>query len=61
MIKKINIFGIDNLSKDSFFLNLEIINYAELNQEENEKFLPSFFIAQILDEATLENFKFNKV
>jgi len=61
LIKKINIFGTDNLYEESFFLNLEKINYAELNQEEKEKFLPLFFIAQILDEATLEKFKFSKV
>ena len=28
-IKKLNIFGTDNLSKDSFFLDLEKINYAD--------------------------------
>jgi len=61
LIKKLNIFGSVNLSEDSFFLDLEKINYAELNQEEKEKFLPLFFIAQILDEASLEKFKFSKV
>ena len=60
LIKKLNIFGIDNLSEDSFFLDLEKINYAELNQEEKEKFLPSFFIAQILDVVSLEKLKFSK-
>ena len=60
LIKKINIFGIDNLSEDSFFLDLEKINYAELNQEEKEKFLPSFFITQILDVVSLDKLKFNK-
>jgi len=60
LIKKLNIFGIDNLSEDPFFLNLEKINYAELNQEEKEKFLPSFFIAQILDVVSLEKLKFSK-
>ena len=59
-IKKLNIFGTDNLSKDSFFLDLEKINYAELNKEEKEKFLPSFFIAQILDVVSLEKLKFSK-
>ena len=54
LIKKINIFGTENLFEDSFFLDLEKINYAELNQEEKEKFLPSFFIAQILDVVSLE-------
>ena len=60
LIKKLNIFATDNLSEDSFFLDLEKINYAELNQEEKEKFLPSFFIAQILDVVSLEKLKFSK-
>jgi len=60
IIKKLNIFGNDNLSEDSFFLDIEKINYAELNQKEKEKFLPSFFIAQMLDVVSLENFKFSK-
>ena len=60
LIKKINIFGIDNLSEDSFFLDLEKINYSVLNQKEKEKFLPLFFIAQILDVMSLEKLKFSK-
>jgi len=60
LIKKLNIFVTDNLSEDSFFLDLEKINYLELNQEEKEKFLPSFFIAQILDVISLEKLKFSK-
>ncbi len=60
LIKKLNIFATDNLSEDSFFLDLEKINYVELNQEEKEKFLPSFFIAQILDVISLEKLKFSK-
>nr|WP_075439170.1 CCA tRNA nucleotidyltransferase [Prochlorococcus marinus] len=60
LIKKLNIFAIDNLSEDSFFLDLEKINYLELNQEEKEKFLPSFFISQILDVISLEKLKFSK-
>ncbi len=60
LIKKLNLFGIDNLFEDSFFLDLEKINYAELNQKEKEKFLPSFFIAQILDVLSLEKLKFSK-
>ena len=60
LIKKLNIFATDNLSEDSFFLDLEKINYAELNQKEKEKFLPSFFIAQILDVFSLEKLKFSK-
>jgi len=60
LIKKLNIFGSNKLYEDSFFLDLEKINYAELNQEEKEKFLPSFFIAQILDVISLEKIKFSK-
>jgi len=60
LIKKLNIFCIDNLSEDSFFLDLEKINYSELNLAEKEQFLPLFFIAQILDEASLKKFKFSK-
>ena len=60
LIKKLNIFGTDTLSEDSFFLNLEKINYEEFNKKEKEKFLPSFFIAQILDVVSLEKFKFSK-
>ncbi len=60
LIKKLNLFGIDNLYEDSFFLDLEKISYAELNQKEKEKFLPSFFIAQILDVLSLEKLKFSK-
>jgi tRNA nucleotidyltransferase (CCA-adding enzyme) len=60
LIKKLNIFGIDNLSQDSFFLDLEKINYDELNEKEKEKFLPSFFITQILDVVSLEKLKFSK-
>ncbi len=60
LVKKFNIFGLDDLYKDSFFLDLEKINYVELNQHEKEKFLPLFYISQILDEVSLEKFKFSK-
>ena len=60
LLKKLNILGSDNLYKDSFFLDLQKINFDELNQEEKDKFLPLFFITQILDVASLEKFKFSK-
>ena len=60
LIKKLNIFDTENLFEDSFFLDLEKINYGELDQEEKDKYLPSFFIAQILDVVTLEKLKFSK-
>tara|TARA_Y100000766_G_scaffold119476_1_gene102509 strand:- start:145 stop:1365 length:1221 start_codon:yes stop_codon:yes gene_type:complete len=60
LVKKFNIFGSDNLYEDSFFLDLKNINYAELQQNEKEKFLPLFFISQIFDELSLEKYKFSK-
>jgi len=60
LIKQLNIFDTENLFEDSFFLDLEKINYGELDQEEKDKYLPSFFIAQILDVVTLEKLKFSK-
>ena len=60
LIKKLNILGSENLYKDSFFLDLKKINYDELHQNEKEEFLPFFFITQILDVASLEEFKFSK-
>ena len=60
LVKNLNIFGSDNLYEDSFYLDLKKINFAELNQDEKEKFLPSFLISQILDVLTLEKLKFSK-
>ena len=60
LIKRFNIFGFDDLYKESFFLDLQRINYSELNKNEKEEFLPLFFISQILDEVSLEKYKFSK-
>ena len=60
LIKEFNIFCSDNLYEDPFFLDLRKINYLELHQEEKEKFLPLFFISQILDVVSLEKLKFSK-
>ena len=60
LVKKFNIFGSDNFYKNSFFLDLQKINFTELNKNEKDKFLPLFFLAQILDEVSLEQFKFSR-
>ena len=60
LIREFNIFGSDDLSKDSFFLDLEKINYLELNHNEQKQFLPLFFLTQILDEVSLEKLKFSR-
>jgi tRNA nucleotidyltransferase (CCA-adding enzyme) len=41
-------------------LDLQKITYTELNKKEKEKFLPLFFISQILDEVSLQQFKFSR-
>ena len=41
-------------------MDLQEINYDDLNQNEREKFLPLFLIAQILDVVSLEKLKFCK-
>ena len=41
-------------------MDLEKINCSELNQHEKDKFLPLFFITQILDVKSLEELKFSK-
>ncbi len=60
LLKKFNIFGPDNLYKDSFFLDLQKINYEVLNQDEKDEFLPMFFVMQILDVVSLEKLKFSR-
>ena len=60
LVKKFNLFGFENSYKDSFFIDIEEINYEQLTQSERDKFLPFFFIVQILDEVSLEKFKFSK-
>ena len=60
LIKKFHIFGSDDFYKNSFFLDLKKIYYTELTKKEKEKFLPLFFISQILDEVSLERFKFSR-
>ena len=60
LIKKFYIFGSYDFYKNSFFLDLQKIHYTELNKKEKEKFLPLFFISQILDEVSLERLKFSR-
>ena len=60
LVKEFNIFGSDDFYKDSFFLDLKDINYEELNNDEKVKFLPLFFITQLLDEVSLDKYKFSR-
>ena len=60
LIRKYNLFGLDKLYQDIFCVDLKKINYEEMNQNEKKKFLPLFLIVQILDEISLQKFKFSK-
>ena len=41
-------------------MDLQKVNYKEFTKNEKEKFLPLFLMAQILDEVSLERFKFSR-
>jgi len=60
LIRKFNIFSLENFYRDKSFLDLKKINYEELNQNEKKKFLFLFFLSQILDLSSLEKYKFSK-
>ncbi len=60
LLKELNLFGYEQSYKDLFWINLEEINFDELSQSEKDKFLPLFFIVQILDDLTLMKLKFGK-
>ena len=60
LVKNFNIFGSDNFYKDSFFLDIQNINFEQLNKFEKENFLPFFFITQILDVVSLNKYKFSR-
>ena len=60
LIKKFNIFEFENSFTDSFFIDIKKIDYEVLNQIEKEECLSLFFLAQILNETSLERLKFSK-
>ena len=60
LIKKFKIFDFVQSEKNLIFIDLEKINVEEFNKFEKEKFLPLFFLFQILDEFSLKNLKFSK-
>ena len=60
LIKKFKIFDYVQSEKNLIFIDLEKINVEEFNEFEKEKFLPLFFLCQILDEFSLKNLKFSK-
>ena len=62
-IRLININNVFDLKKpltSSFFMILKKINYEILTQSEKEKFLPLFYLVQILDQDNFEDFRFSK-
>ncbi len=60
LINKFKIFDYIQPKKNLILLDLEKINFEEFNKFEKEKFLPLFFLAQILDEFSLKKLKFSK-
>ena len=60
LINKFKIFDYIQSQKNLIFLDLEKINFEEFNKFEKEKFLPLFYLVQILDEFSLKNLKFSK-
>ena len=60
LIKRLQIFNYIQSAKDQIYTDLEKINFEEFNKFEKEKFLPLFFLAQILDEISLKNLNFSK-
>ncbi|MDC3159530.1 CCA tRNA nucleotidyltransferase [Prochlorococcus sp. AH-716-G10] len=54
LINKFKIFDYIQSEKNLIFIDLEKINF------EKEKFLPLFYLVQILDEFSLKNLKFSK-
>ncbi len=59
-INKFHIFDFIQSEKELIFIDLEKINLEKLKKNEKEKFVPLFFLAQILDEFSLKNLKFSK-
>ena len=60
LINKFKIFNYIQSEKNLIFNDLEKINFAEFNHFEKAKFMPLFFLVQILDEVSLKEFKFSK-
>ena len=60
LINKLKVFDHIQSEKDLIFIDLEKISFEEFNKYEREKFLPLFFLVQILDEVSLKNLKFMK-
>ena len=60
LINKFKIFNYIQAEEDLIFIDLEKINFKEFNKYEKDKFLPLFFLNQILDEVSLKELKFSK-
>ena len=60
LLKGFDLFGIKKKYNDQYLLNLNEINFNELSESEREKFMPLFFIVQILDEATFRKLQFSR-
>ena len=60
LINNLKIFEYLQSETDLILSDLEKIYFKEFSNFEKEKFLPLFFLSQILDEFSLKNLKFSK-
>jgi len=60
LIKKIRIFNYMQSDRDLISIDLKKINIEKFNQLEKDKFLPLFFLDQILDDVSLKKLSFGK-
>ncbi len=60
LINKFKIFGYIQAERDCISNDLGKINFENFNQFEKEKFLPLFYLFQILDEFSLKKLTFSK-
>ena len=60
LIKKIRIFNYMQSDRDLISIDLKKINTEKFNQLEKDKFLPLFFLDQILDDVSLKKLSFGK-
>ena len=60
LINKFKIFNYMQLERDMFLIDLYKVKFDQFNQVEKDKFLPLFFLGQILDEISLKKLTFSK-
>ena len=60
LINKLKIFDYLQTKRNLIFMDLDKINFDKFNRLEKERFLPLFFLFQMLDEVSLKALTFSK-